>query len=155
MLATDLVMDCGLTALSGYGVSSSWLMPGLQLSQFLRAGVLSEAFGASVVWGEFFIAGLSDQLQIHQRIFLSRDRFRQLRRPGVPGMILLFPQREMLPSFRPASQQLIPGRCSQTEVFRARLCSSAHHSRPYPHHTLCHPGVFLSYQPALLGANLL
>lgn len=45
-------------------------------------------------------------------------------------MILLFPQRLMLPSFRPASLQLIPSRYSQTEVLRASLSSSAYYTRP-------------------------
>lgn len=76
----------------------------------------------------------------------------------MPGTILLFPQRQMLPSFRLASLQLVPGRCSQTEVFRtacAPVLITPGLSSFLPHLLPPHPRALLSYQPTSSGANLL
>ena len=53
----------------GRRVSPSWLVPALQLSEFVRFGVLSEAFGAGVVLGELFLAALSARPRSRRRFF--------------------------------------------------------------------------------------
>ena len=63
-------------------VSPSWLVPALQLSEFVRFGVLSEAFGAGVVLGELFLAALSARPQSHRRIFSGPAGFTQPEHPG-------------------------------------------------------------------------
>ena len=50
---------CPSLLVFGHRVSASQFAPALQLSEFTRSGVLSEAFGAGVVLGELFVAALS------------------------------------------------------------------------------------------------
>lgn len=56
----------------------------------------------------------------------------------MPGTILLFPQRQMLPSFRLASLQLVPGRCSRQRSSGQSVpqCLSLQ-ACPHPYHTFC------------------
>ena len=71
-----IVTRCPSLLIFGRRVSASRLVPALQLSEFVRSGVLSEAFGAGVVLGELFVAALRVQRQSRQRIFPS---------PALPG----------------------------------------------------------------------